>query len=138
VVGFKKPAACIDMKSIGYDQFESLDIRVGTVVEATAPHWSHWVIKLTVDLGHEIGARVIFAGLLGFYEPEDLVGKQYPFLVNIEPKKIGPEGDLSHGMMLAADMKLTKPVKLAGEEKSDHKPVLFELTETVPNGSKVM
>ena len=109
---------------------------MGTVVEAEIPKWSHWVVKLTVDLGKEIGERTIFAGVLGFYEPKDLKGKQFPFIVNLEPKKMGPKGDYSEGMLLAAVMPLEKPVKVMDSE-TDEKPVLLELSEKVPNGTKV-
>lgn len=124
------------MSNISFNDFKKLDIRVGTVVEAEVPKWSHWVVKLTVELGKEIGERTIFAGVLGFYEPKDLKGKQFPFIVNLEPKKIGPKGDYSEGMLLAAVMLLEKPVKVMDSE-TDEKPVLLELSEKVPNGTKI-
>lgn len=124
------------MSNISFNDFKKLDIRVGTVVEAEVPKWSHWVVKLTVELGKEIGERTIFAGVLGFYEPKDLKGKQFPFIVNLEPKKIGPKGDYSEGMLLAAVMPLEKPVKVMDSE-TDEKPVLLELSEKVPNGTKI-
>ncbi|MBN1168706.1 methionine--tRNA ligase [Candidatus Woesebacteria bacterium] len=126
------------MNKVTFKQFKQLDIRIGTVVKAEVPKWSHWVIKLAVDLGEEIGERTVFAGVLGFYKPKELEGRQMPFLVNIEPKKIGPEGDFSEGMMLAANLKLISPVEVAEGEESDEKPVLFELSEKVPNGTKIM
>lgn len=125
------------MTNITIDQFKKLDIRIGTVVKAEVPSWSHWVIKLNVDLGSEIGERTIFAGIMHFYKAEELEGKQFPFVVNLEKKKIGPEGDFSEGMMLAADLKMKKSVKIGDEEVFD-KPVLFRLFEKVPNGTKVM
>lgn len=63
------------MDEISFADFQKLDIRIGTVVKATVPEWSHAVIKLTVDLGPEIGERIIFAGMMKFYKPEDFVGK---------------------------------------------------------------
>ena len=110
------------MDIIDFDDFEKVDIRIGTVTKAEVPEWSHWVTKLTVDLGPEIGERVIFAGVMKYYKPEELEGKQFPFVVNIEPKKIGPEGDFSNGMMLAA---------------GDDRPYIFKLQKKVPNGTKV-
>ncbi|OGM18992.1 hypothetical protein A2771_03185 [Candidatus Woesebacteria bacterium RIFCSPHIGHO2_01_FULL_38_26b] len=124
------------MDSISFEDFQKLDIRIGTVVKAEVPEWSHWVIKLTVNFGEEIGKRIIFAGLLGFYEPKDLIDKQFPFIVNLEPKKMGPEGDYSQGMMLAGVEKLKKPVKVLDEE-SDERPVLLAPSEKVSNGTKV-
>jgi len=110
------------MNEITFEDFNKVDIRIGTVVTADVPGWSHWVMKLTVDLGKEIGERIIFAGIMKYYKPEELVGKQFPFVVNIAPKKIGSEGDYSNGMMLAA---------------GDDKPYLFNLQEKVENGTKV-
>lgn len=114
------------MNKISIDDFQKLDIRVGTVTKAEVPEWSHWVMKLTVNFGKEIGERTIFAGMMKFYKPEEFEGKQFPFVVNMEPKKMGPEGDFSEGMMLAAC-----------EDNEEAKPVLFKLSAKVPNGAKV-
>jgi len=132
--------------NIVFSDFQKLDIRIGTVVKAEVPSWSHWVMKLTVDFrpedgqplaeGEEIGERIIFAGIMHFYKPEDLVGKQMPFVVNLEPKKIGPEGDYSQGMMLAATPVLEKSIMI-GDEEVTEKPVLLIVLEKVPNGTKV-
>ena len=125
------------MENITYADFKKLDIRIGEVVDAVVPEWSHWVMKLTVRFDEEIGERTIFAGIMHFFKPEDLIGQEFPFVVNMEPKKIGPEGDFSQGMMLAADGKLDKPITVEGEEVTD-KPVLFKLTEKVDPGTKVL
>lgn len=119
------------MDTISFKDFQKLDIRIGTIVKAEVPEWSHWVIKLSVDFGEEIGERTIFAGIMKFYKPEELEGNQFPFVVNIEPKKIGPEGDLSQGMILAADNILDP------DKPEEGKPILFNLSEKVPNGTKV-
>lgn len=115
------------MKNITFDDFKKLDIRIGTVVKAEVLKWSHWVMKLTVEFGSGVGKKTVFAGIMKFFKPEDLVGKQFPFVVNIEPKTIGPEKELSECMMLMA------------VEKDDEKtpPVLFKLQKKVPNGTKV-
>lgn len=124
------------MDEINYNDFQKLDIRIGTVTNAEVPEWSHWVIKLVVDFGEEIGERKIFTGMLGFYEADYFIGKQFPFVVNLKPKKIGPKGDFSEGMLMAATAALEEPVKIADEDTNE-KPVLFSLTEKVPNGTKV-
>jgi len=124
------------MSTINFDDFKKLDIRIGTVIKAEVPQWSHWVTKLTVDLGEEIGQRVVFAGVMHFYKPEELEGKQFPFIVNLEPKKMGPEGDLSEGMMMAASPVLDHPL-LIGDDELTEKPVLISPIEKVPNGTKV-
>ncbi len=121
---------------VSLKDFQKLDIRIGTVVHAEIPEWSHWVVKLTVDLGSGIGKRIIFAGILGFYELKDLMGKQFPFVVNMELKKIGPKGDFSEGMMLAVETKTTKPIFIEGE-KVDEKPTLLVPQEMVRPGDKI-
>ncbi len=119
------------MDEITFDQFQAIDIRIGTVTEASVPEWSHWVMKLTVDLGEEIGTRIIFSGIMNFYKPEELVGRQFPFVVNLKPKKIGPAGDFSQGMMLMAVV----PDESGEPEKE--LPVLLGIEKKVPDGSKV-
>jgi tRNA-binding protein len=115
------------MDNIKFDQFEAVDIRMGTVVKAEVPEWSHWVIKLEVDFGEEIGHKKCFSGIMKFFKPEDLEGKQFPFVVNLEPRKIGPEKELSEAMMIMAVPK----------EDEETPTVLFQLQEKVPNGTKV-
>lgn len=124
------------MDSIKFSDFQKLDIRIGTVTKAEVPEWSHWVMKLTVDCGQEIGERVIFAGIMKFYDVKDIEGKQFPFVVNLEPKKIGPMGDFSQGMMMAAISHIEEPIKVEDEEVNE-KPVLLSPIEKVENGSKI-
>lgn len=125
------------MDAVSIEDFQKLDIRIGTVTKAEVPEWSHWVMKLEVDLGSELGVRSIFAGLMKHYKPKDLEGKQFPFVVNIEPKKIGPEGDYSNGMLMAADLVEEDPASLKLRGASDGKPILFKLQEKVPNGTRI-
>ena len=115
------------METVTIQDFQKLDIRIGTVVEAEVPKWNHWVIKLTVDLGKEIGKKTIFAGIMKFYKPEDLIKKQVPVVVNLEPKRIGPEGDTSEGMVLMAVEK----------EDEETPPTLLTVDKKVPNGTKI-
>lgn len=119
------------MDTINFDQFRAVDIRVGTVKKAEVPEWSHWVIKLTVDFGEELGEKVCFSGIMKFFKPEELEGNQYPFVVNLEPKKIGPDGDFSECMMIMA---CPEDPGLAEE---DTPTVLFTLPKKVENGTKV-
>jgi tRNA-binding protein len=120
--------------NISFKDFQKLDIRIGTVIDAEVPKWSHWVTKLTVDFGDPPaggGKKNAFAGIMKFYKVKDLVGKQFAFVVNLEPKKIGPEGDISEVMVLAASV----PDKTGKTE--DERPVLLNISEKVPNGTKV-
>lgn len=119
------------MENISFKDFQKLDIRIGTIIEAEVPKWSHWVMELTVDLGKEIGKKTAFAGIMKFFKPEDLIDKQFSFIVNLEPKKIGPKEDgkqnFSECMMIMAVPK----------DDEETPPVTFSLDKKVPNGTQV-
>lgn len=104
----------ISMKpSILYTDFEKLDLRVGTVISCSAPEWSKKLLRFEVDFGSEVGKRVIFSGIKPWYTPDDFTGKQFPFLINLEPKKMGEEE--SQGMMILADGEVPLPFQLKKE-----------------------
>ena len=79
------------MPEISWDDFQKVDLRVGTVTdvesfpEARRPAW-----KLTVDFGDEVGTRRASAQITDLYQAEDLVGRQVLGVVNFPPKQIGP------------------------------------------------
>jgi tRNA-binding protein len=125
------------MDSISFDDFSKVDIRIGTVTKAEVPEWSHWVIRLEVDFGPEIGKKKAFSGIMKFFKPEDLEGKQFPFVVNLEPKKIGPDKELSEVMMIMATPSPEASEGQAVPSEEDIPPVLFKLPKKVPNGTKV-
>lgn len=107
--------------SIGYPDFEKLDIRAGKVVGASAPEWSEKLIRYEIDFGEELGKRVLFSGIRKWYQPEDLVGKMLPVIVNMEPKKMGDE--VSQGMVIMAD--------------SEEGPKLLFLDESIVQGTVI-
>jgi len=115
------------MDTINFPDFEKVEIRIGTVIKAEVPEWSHWVMKMSVDFGEEFGTKKVFSGIMKFYKPEDVEGKQFPFVINLEPKKIGPEKELSEAMMIMSVPK----------DDEETAPVLFSLQSAVPNGTKV-
>jgi len=84
---------------ITFDDFQKLDIRIGKIMEAEKVQGADKLMKLRVDFGQE--ERQIIAGVAGFYDPKELVGKQCPFLFNLEPRKL--RGAESQGMILAVD-----------------------------------
>lgn len=106
---------------INYDDFGKLDIRAGLVVEASAPEWSEKLIRYVIDFGAEIGKRTLFSGIRQWYQPEDLMGKRVPVIINMTPKKMGQE--YSEGMVLMVD----------GSEK----PIMMFLPDSVELGSVV-
>ena len=86
-------------ESISYDDFAKLDIRIGTVVAAELVPETDKLIKCTIDFG-EFGMRTIVSGIALFRKPEELVGKQLPYIVNLVPRIL--RGVESQGMLLAA------------------------------------
>jgi len=87
------------MNSITLDDFTKLDLRVGQIVSAKKPEWSEKLVKLQVDFG-EMGIKQVFSRIAKWYPPEDLVGKQAVFLVNLPPRIIHEEK--SEAMILTA------------------------------------
>ena len=87
------------MDEIQYDDFAKLDIRIGTVVAAELIPETDKLIKCTVDFG-EFGVRTIVSGIAQWKKPEELVGKQLPYIVNLAPRML--RGVESQGMLLAA------------------------------------
>ncbi len=81
-----------------FEDFEKMDIRTATVLEAERVPKTDKLLKLTIDTG--LDKRVIVSGIAEFYSPEDMVGKQICILANLKPRTI--RGIESHGMILMA------------------------------------
>ncbi len=83
---------------ITFEDFKKLEIRIGKILSAQKVEGTDKLLKLEVDIGKE--KRQLVAGIAQYYEPEELINKQIPVLVNLEPRKI--RGVESQGMLLAA------------------------------------
>lgn len=84
---------------ISYDDFSKLEIKIGVIKSVEVVENADKLLKLMVDVGEE-AERQIVSGIRGYFsDPEVLVGKQCPFLTNLEPRVI--RGLESQGMILA-------------------------------------
>jgi methionyl-tRNA synthetase len=86
-------------KYISIDDFAKVEIKLGTIMSAEVIEGSEKLYKLSVDFGEE-KTRTVFSGIRKFVTTEDLIGKQLPFVTNLEPRKM--MGEYSEAMILAA------------------------------------
>lgn len=85
--------------NIQFEDFEKLDIRVGTVLECTKVPKADKLLQFLIEDGLE--KRTIVSGIAKWYNPEELVGKQVCFIANLAPRKL--RGIESQGMILSAE-----------------------------------
>ena len=89
-------------EEIDFQDFQKLELRVGTVTESGPHPKADRLLRLKVDIG-EAEPRQIVAGLAGDFAPEDLLGRQVVVVANLKPRKL--RGALSQGMVLAVHHK---------------------------------
>ncbi len=107
-----KPEIKNQKPEVTFDEFEKMDIRTGTVLEAEKVAGTDKLLKLKIDTGIDI--RTVVSGIAQYYKPEELIGKQVSILVNLAPRKI--KGIESRGMILMAEnskgeLSLVSPTK---------------------------
>jgi tRNA-binding protein len=77
--------------AISFADFERIDIRVGTVVDAQPfPEARKPAIKLWIDFGPALGVRRSSAQITVHYAPDQLIGRQVLAVMNFPPRQIGP------------------------------------------------
>ena len=109
--------------TISYADFEQVDIRVGTIVDAQAfPEARKPAFKLVIDFGPEIGQKRSSAQLTVHYRPDQLIGRQVCAVVNFPPRQIGP---------------FMSEVLTLGMPDEDGAVVLIKPDFKVPNGGKL-
>ena len=107
---------------ISWEDFEKVQMRVGTVKEARAfPEARKSAYVVTVDFGRDIGIKRSSAQITDRYDLDDLIGRQVVAVVNFPPKQIGPM--MSECLILGA-------YDTVGV-------VLLTPDKAVPNGSRI-
>ncbi|MBP6766393.1 MAG: tRNA-binding protein [Reyranella sp.] len=111
------------MATITYEDFERVDIRVGTIVEAAPLEGARKpAYRLLIDFCGEIGTKKSSAQITVHYTPEDLIGRQVAAVVNFPPRQIG---------------RFMSEVLTLGFPAADGSVVLIAPTKPVPNGGKL-
>lgn len=107
---------------IGIEEFDQVDMRVGTIVEVSINKKArNPAYKLKIDFGAELGIKTSSAQITTLYTPEQLMGRQVVCCVNLAPMHIGS---------------VKSEVRILGSE-SKQGVVLLQLTEPVENGDKI-
>ena len=110
-------------ETIAFGDFERVDIRVGTVVDAQPfPEARKPSIKLVIDFGPDIGTKRSSAQLTVHYRPDQLIGRQVCAVVNFAPRQIGP---------------FMSEVLTLGMPDDDGSVVLIKPDFKVPNGGRL-
>lgn len=111
------------MKEISWGEFEAVELRVGTIIEAEDfPEARKPAYKIKADFGGEIGIRKSSAQVTALYTKEELIGRQIIGVVNFPPKQIGP---------------VRSEFLLTGFYRDKDTVVLAVPEREVPNGAKL-
>lgn len=110
------------MSTITWNDFEKIDIRVGTIIKAEAfPEARKPAYQLTIDFG-ELGTLKSSAQITNHYNVQDLVGQQVIAITNFPPKKIAS---------------FTSECLVLGIYDEDSSVVLLQPQKQVSNGLKI-
>lgn len=112
------------METISWPDFEKVEMRVGTILEANDfPKARNPSYQLVIDFGPEIGIRKSSAQITHLYQKEDLIGKQVVAVVNFPPKQIanfmseclvlGAVGDKKEIVLLQPGMQVSNGQRIA-------------------------
>lgn len=105
------------------DDFFAIDMRVGTVLEATPfPEARKPSIKVTIDFGPELGIKRSSAQLTVHYSPAQLIGRQVVAAVNLGPRRIAG---------------FNSEVLVLGAMPTQSEVILLALDQPVANGTRI-
>lgn len=105
---------------VNYDDFEKLDLRSGTIIQADLIPKADKLLKLVVDLGFE--KRTIVSGIAQHYTPESIIGRKVVVLINLLPRIM--RGVESNGMILMAEDATGKLFFVGSVDSSDNGMVI--------------
>ena len=109
--------------TITFDQFMTVDIRIGTVVSAEVfPEARKSAYKLLIDFGPDIGRKKSSVQITQNYKPDELIGRQVCAVVNFPPRQIGP---------------FMSEVLTLGFADKDGFVVLINADKPIPNGARL-
>lgn len=109
---------------ISWEDFEKVDIRLGTIVKAEEfPEAKRPAYKVWVDLGDEIGIKKSSAQITVVYKLEELIGKRVLCVVNFPPRQVG---------------KFMSEVLVTGFYRAEGEVVLASVDQGAPNGSRLL
>jgi methionyl-tRNA synthetase len=105
-----------------FDDFEKMDIRTATIIEAEVVQKTDKLLKILLDTG--IDKRTVVSGIAQYYKPEEIIGQRVCLLANLAPRKI--KGIESKGMILMAanangELSFVSPTKINSENGSEIK-----------------
>lgn len=111
------------MKEISWNDFEKVELRVGTIIEVNDfPEARKPAYKLVVDFGDDIGIRKSSAQITAHYSKDELLNTQVIAVVNFPPKQIGP---------------FMSECLVTGFADDNGDVILTRPDKQVPNGSKL-
>lgn len=109
------PEGIMTIKEVAFEDWTKLDLRVAEIKKVEDIEGADKLYKIELDVGKEIGKRIICAGLKEYYSKNDLKGKRIIYFSNLTPRKM--RGIESQGMLLAASTESHEKVVLIAPEK---------------------